>query len=134
MIHLTNRQRLRIPRKRLLAFAAGVVRAERLRGDLSVVFVDDAEISEINKRFLSHEGPTDVISFPLEDGRDALAGEIVISAETARREAAVRRIPLQREMALYLAHGILHLCGYDDAAPEQARKMREREAHYLERF
>ena len=132
MIYLTNLQKkVRIPRKRLLALAKKVARGERLKGDLSVVFVADAEISRINRQFLGRRGPTDVISFPLADGHDRLTGEILISAETARREAALRRIPLQRELGLYVAHGILHLCGYDDTTPHKAKKMREREAYYM---
>lgn len=135
MIHFTNRQRkVRIPRASLTALAKKIMRGEGLKGDLSVVFVNDAEISRINERFLRQKGPTDVISFPLNDPHDPLIGEVVISAETARRESASRRLPPRRELALYLAHGILHLCGYDDLAPAKAKKMRKREQHYMNGF
>ena len=135
MIYLTNLQRkARIPRKRLLESARKVVRTEGFKGDLGLVFVDDAEIARINRRFLGKNSPTDVISFPLDDAFDSLAGEVVISAETARREAAARRTPIYRELALYVVHGILHLCGYDDTTPEKAEKMREREKYYLSGF
>jgi probable rRNA maturation factor len=103
---------------------------EGLKGDLSVVFVDDREICAMNRRFLRHKGPTDVISFPLNDRHDPLIGEVVVSAETARRESSARRLPVERELALYVAHGILHLCGYDDRTAGDAAEMREREAHY----
>jgi probable rRNA maturation factor len=135
LTYLTNRQKkVRIPRSRLAAFAKSIMRKEGLKGDLSVVFVGDREISEINRRFLRHKGPTDVISFPLNDPHDSLAGEVVISAETAKRESAARGIPLRRELALYLAHGILHLCGHGDRAAAQARKMRRMEAYYMNMF
>ena len=135
MISLTNRQKkVRIPRSRLAAFAKKVMRAEGLKGDLSVVFVNDREISEINRRFLRRRGATDVISFPLDDPHDELAGEVVISAETARRESAARAIPVERELALYLAHGILHLCGYDDLTAKKAKKMRRREAYHMKAY
>jgi probable rRNA maturation factor len=135
LIFLTNRQkRIRIPRSRLEAFAKKVMRGERLKGDLSVVFVNDGEISGMNRRFLRRKEATDVISFPLDDPHDKLVGEVVVSAETAKRESAARGIPVERELALYLAHGILHLCGHDDLTAKKAQKMRKKEAYYMKAY
>ena len=78
-----------------------------LQGELSVVFLSDAEMAGLHGRFLNDPSPTDVITIPGQ-AEDDLAGEICVSAETAWRESRRRGIPLSREMCLYLAHGWLH--------------------------
>jgi probable rRNA maturation factor len=99
---------------------------------VSLAFVDDATIAGLNKRFLDHEGPTDVITFPL-SGRGAreLEGEIVIGVEVAQREARDRGHDVNTELCLYVIHGVLHLCGYDDGTPRGASEMRRKEREYL---
>lgn len=105
-------------------------------GTVSVAIVDDAAIRDLNRRFLQHDEPTDVLSFSLGDGEgsagseDAL-GEIVISAETALRQAPSYRTTPERELARYAIHGALHLVGYDDGTPGEKRQMRRRERKYL---
>jgi probable rRNA maturation factor len=96
---------------------------------LSLAFVDDVTSERINGQFLNHSGPTDVITFPLTD--DPLEGELVIGAEVAARAAAERGHDVQAELALYVIHGVLHLAGYDDTTAAAARRMRQRERHYL---
>jgi probable rRNA maturation factor len=92
-------------------------------------------MQQLNKRYLEHDEPTDVLSFPLsEPGARRLAGEVVISADVARRQAEGRGHDVQAELALYVIHGLLHLCGYDDQTPAAAARMRERERHYLSRL
>ena len=102
-----------------------------LKGELSVVFLSDAEMAELHGRFLNDPSPTDVITFPSQ-AEDDFAGEICVSAETAWRESRRRGIPLSREMCLYLAHGWLHLAGYDDVAEDDRLAMREAEKEVLE--
>ena len=100
--------------------------------ELSVAFVDNATIHALNKRYLDHDEPTDVLSFPLsEPGARKLSGELVIGAEVARAQAAERGHDVQAELALYVIHGLLHLCGYDDQTDEGAAEMRRMERHYL---
>jgi probable rRNA maturation factor len=128
MIHLTNEQKkVRIP--------AGKVRrlAVQLLGkkNLSVAFVTNAAIRKINRRFLKHDFATDVISFPLDSD---LVGELVISAEYAVAEAARRRIPVEEELLRYVAHGILHLLGYDDHRPAQRARMWARQERELRKI
>jgi len=84
--------------------------------DSIVALVDDATMAELHQRFLGQSGPTDVLSFP--------HGEIVVSADTARREAIARGIPPLHELVLYVVHGALHLAGFDDKKPKQAARMR----------
>jgi probable rRNA maturation factor len=102
------------------------------QAEISLAFVDNPTIQRLNKRYLDHDGPTDVLSFPLSDpGSKRLAGELVIGAELAQAEAESRGHEVQAELALYVIHGLLHLCGYDDKSSSEAQKMREREQHYL---
>jgi len=96
-----------------LAAAAG------WKGELSVAIVDDAQIREINRRFLDHDYATDVIAFPLDDEE----GEIVISADRALAEASERGVEPLAELMLYVVHGLLHLLGYDDHDREAAGEM-----------
>lgn len=101
-------------------------------GEISLAFVDNPTIHRLNKRYLDHDEPTDVLSFPLGEGRAGrLAGELVIGAEVARDQAQSRGHDVQAELALYVIHGLLHLCGHDDKSAGDAAAMRERERHYL---
>jgi len=109
--------------------------AERILGalglrdrELSVLLVDDDEIRELNRRYLGRDRPTNVIAFPMEGPHPRPLGDVVISTETAEREAEEGGISLEEEVALLLAHGILHLLGYDhERGPEEARRMEEEE-------
>jgi probable rRNA maturation factor len=128
VIEIANAQkRVRIP--------AGKVRelARRLLGrrSLSVAFVTDAAMRRINRKHLGHDRATDVLAFPL--GGDPW-GELVISAETARREARGRGLPVAEELLRYVAHGCLHLLGYDDHEPAARRRMWERQERELRRL
>jgi probable rRNA maturation factor len=100
--------------------------------EISLAFVDNLTIHRLNKRYLDHDEPTDVLSFPLSDrGSGKLAGELVLGVEVAVQQASQRGHDVQAELALYVIHGLLHLCGYDDHTEADARKMRARERHYL---
>jgi len=127
MIHLTNEQsRVKIPAAKVRKLAAQILG----KRNLSVAFVTNAAIRKINRQFLQHDFATDVISFPL--GTD-LVGELVISAEFAVGEAKARRIPVEEELLRYVAHGILHLLGYDDHRPADKAKMWKRQERELSR-
>jgi probable rRNA maturation factor len=107
---------------------------------LAIVITNDDEVRRLNAEFLGIDEPTDVLSFPVDAGDDFIAppgealhlGDIAISLDTARRQAAQVGHALQDELAHLLVHGILHLCGYDhvESAEEEA-VMRAREEHYL---
>ena len=100
--------------------------------EISLAFVDNPTIHRLNQRFLKHDEPTDVLSFPLsETGAHKLQGELVIGAEVAKEQAAERGHEVDAELALYVIHGLLHLCGYNDHDPQDAELMGERERHYL---
>jgi probable rRNA maturation factor len=84
--------------------------------EISVVLLSDRRMAELHRRFLNESGATDVITFQ--------HGEIVISAETARRQARSFGTSLDHELRLYIAHGLLHLRGYDDQRPRGAAEMK----------
>ena len=107
------------------------------QGTLSVALVDDKAITRLHDQYLGKATPTDVISFPLFDEDDGsttpepVLGEVVVSAETALREARNRGLEPERELALYAIHGTLHLVGFDDLEPNAKRRMRRAEKKYL---
>ncbi len=99
---------------------------------ISLAFVDNTTIHRINKQFLDHDEPTDVITFPSgSSNARVLEGELVIGVEVAIAQAAERGHPVETELYLYVIHGLLHLCGYDDVKPKDRAEMRIRERHYL---
>jgi probable rRNA maturation factor len=101
---------------------------------ISIALVDDSTIHALNRRHLSHDWPTDVITFRLSDRDESeLSAELVLSAEMATRTARDAGVDPVAELALYLVHGLLHLCGYDDKTPEDALRMRAREAEVMAR-
>lgn len=98
--------------------------------ELSIVFVNDAFLCRLHAQWLDDPSPTDVISFDLSDeGRRA--GELYISVPCARRLARERGVRTERELALYIVHGVLHLCGWDDHEPGPRARMRRSEAAVL---
>jgi len=125
--------------------------------EMSLMFVDEQTIAELNERFLGGDGPTDVLAFPMEDelppsGRQpdqggrgpgapsdpgdppALLGDVVVCPVIAGRQAHERGIPSDDELALLVVHGVLHLLDYDHAEPEETAVMRRREQELLARF
>jgi probable rRNA maturation factor len=124
---------LAIDRGRMREVARTVLDGEGIADyEISLAFVDSPTIQRLNKRFLNHDEPTDVLSFPLSDPHARkLAGELVVGVEVAKEQAAGRGHDVHAELALYVIHGILHLCGYDDKTDDGSRQMRERERHYL---
>jgi probable rRNA maturation factor len=99
------------------------------RAELSVLLTDDAHIHELNREHLGEDRPTDVLAFP-QDALDReapvgerLLGDVVISLPTAERQARGRRRPLLEEVRFLLAHGLLHLVGYDHATTKEKREM-----------
>jgi probable rRNA maturation factor len=124
-----------IDRKRMREVVRAVLAGEGIaegNAEVSLAFVDNPTIHLLNKRYLDHDEPTDVLSFPLsEPGAKRLSGELVIGAEVAQAQATERGHDVQAELALYVVHGLLHLCGFDDKSEAAALDMRQRERHYL---
>ena len=115
--------------------AADVLRAEGVTGELTLTFVDRAEIADLNAAHMGKDGPTDVLSFPLDDepvdGVPTLLGDVVISPAVAADQFTTHAGTLDDELALLVVHGILHVVGHDHALPEEDAAMRARELEHL---
>lgn len=99
--------------------------------ELSVLLCDDDTIRRLNHRYRRKDQPTDVLAFPMNEGAEPsphsnLLGDVVISVPTARRQAAERDRPIVEEVTFLLAHGLLHLLGYDHTTKAEEREMNAR--------
>jgi probable rRNA maturation factor len=101
---------------------------------ISIAVVDDDTIHALNRQYLEHDWPTDVLSFVLERRENHLEGEIILSADTAAAAAADAGWPVTAEQLLYVIHGTLHLIDYRDKTLAEAKTMRAAEAKYLRQF
>ena len=145
---------------RWVRLAEGVLEAEGVRGDaeLSMLFVDEAAMTDLNKRFLGKDGPTDVLAFPIDEepvegGRSpdsggtgpgylpaepsdlpTLLGDVVICPMVADRNAPDHAGNFDDEMALLVVHGILHLLGMDHEEEAEAEAMERRERELLDQL
>ncbi len=143
--------------ERWVALANGALTDEGVRGlcEVSLIFLDEAAIAALNQQFMGKEGPTDVLSFPIDNepepsGRvpDAggsgpgepplpeipqLVGDIVICPAVAARNAIEHEVALSDELALLVVHGVLHLLGWDHAEDDEAERMEARERVLLAR-
>jgi probable rRNA maturation factor len=142
-----DRRHVRISTAELRRIARMTLATEGVRAaEISVAIVDNATIHRLNRRHLNHDYATDVLSFLFDsepvpttsnqvDGRTGrggrLDGEVILSAEMAVDTAQRLNSTAVEEVALYLVHGLLHLCGYDDQTVEQRRTMRTREREIL---
>lgn len=132
-VALTNQQQNHaFDARRLVSAAESALGDGEIRhAVVSVAVVDDATIHDLNRRFLDHDYPTDVLSFPLENRDRRLEGEVVVSADTAAREAEHHGWDLQQELELYVIHGCLHLIGMDDGDPDSRLAMRAAENKHM---
>lgn len=117
-------QRVRTAAQRMLSYL------ERDEHELSILLTDDGFIRTLNKEHRGKDTPTDVLAFPLDEGDGtpsvldhALLGDVVISLDTAERQARRRKHELFDEVSFLLAHGILHLVGYDHQTDEEEALM-----------
>ena len=99
--------------------------------ELSIVLCDDATIHGLNRAHRKHDKPTDVLAFALREGKalkgaEGMLGDVVISLDTARRQAAQHDRALWDEVTMLLAHGLLHLIGYDHRTDAEERRMNAR--------
>ncbi len=127
---------LELNRWSVLAGAAAA--AEGGVGELTLTFVDDVEIAELNSEYMGKSGPTDVLSFPMDDepvpGVPTLLGDIVICPEVAASQFAEHAGTFDDEVALLVVHGVLHVLGHDHAEDAATALMRERELALLSEY
>ena len=107
-------------------------------GEISILLMDDPQITILNQKYLDRQGPTNVISFPMREGEFShltphLLGDVVISMDTAAREAQEAGLSKARRFNELLIHGILHLFGYDhENSEKEARRMEDKSQELLE--
>jgi probable rRNA maturation factor len=140
-VTVTNAQReAPVNTTRMNRLARQTVRRLRLRGrgTLAITFLDRRQIHALNRRFLRHDRPTDVLSFCYNNGPqprtpnpEPIVGEIFIAPAMAHAYAASNRLPYEEELSRYVVHGILHWLGHEDHTPAQQRAMRQREDRLL---
>lgn len=119
-----------LPRKKIIDALLKTFKSEEIgRAGVNIIFIDDQDIHAMNKKYLGHDYPTDVLSFPLSD--EIIEGEIYISVDTARLQAEEYKVSLTNELKRLAIHGALHLIGYDDADEESRKKMHELENKYI---
>lgn len=123
IVHVNNLARYE---KEIKELARKVISGENLKGELSITFVDDDKMSELNERYTGRSDSTDVLSFPFDV--PLLLGDIYISLTQANRQ---KEVGILSELRLLTVHGILHLAGYNDSTEEERNEMREREKEYL---
>ena len=115
------------------AWARRVLLAQACEYGVSLAILDDEQIRGFNRDFLGHDRPTDCLSFPLlaAEDQEPVLGEVLVSAQTAAREAAARGRTVEAELALYVVHGLLHLLGFDDQEEADTVAMQARERELL---
>ena len=135
-ISIVNLQKkVSLNEKKIITLVRAILRHEKInKAALSFVFVTDARIKALNKKFLKRAYATDVLAFQgdcCSCDHHGLTGEIVISTDTAIENAGTYQTPLAQEITLYIIHGILHLIGYDDHKAADIKKMRRKEEELL---
>ena len=134
-IEVTNQQSRSVAEEDLILAARRVLEGEGIRrAKLSIAVVDDSTMQRLNRQFLDHDYPTDVLSFPLEHGDQYVEGEVIVCADVAAASSARFGWQADAELMLYVVHGVLHLIGYDDATDPERDQMRQLEKHYLSQF
>ena len=122
-------------RNQLKQFIASLFRREKKPlAELSYIFCSDPYLLDINRQFLQHDFYTDIITFPLSDPGQPISGEIYISVDRVRENAAAFGSSVKKELLRVIFHGALHLCGYKDKSPRDEKLMREMEDKYLKLY
>lgn len=140
-VRLQNRQRrLKVDADRIRRLAGAVLTGEGApeSTQVEVVLLRDAPIAVLNATYRKRTGPTDVLSFPMDDSawppdEPPLLGTVVISVDRALAQATERRLAPHEEIERLLVHGLLHLLGHTHTAARERGRMRRRETHYLTR-
>jgi probable rRNA maturation factor len=118
--------RTKRPRRRELnRFLRQAIEATELAGEVSVLLTGDEAIRKLNRQYRRKDSATDVLSFPAVSTAEGIAGDLVISIETALRQADERGHTLEMEIKLLLLHGLLHLAGYDHETDNGAMRRKE---------
>lgn len=113
-------------------FEAASAREPKLGGEIALLLADDEKLQSLNQRFRGKDAPTNVLSFPSGAPAPAFLGDIALAYETCAREAQEKQASLSDHAAHLIAHGLLHLVGYDHMDEAEARLMERLETEILD--
>lgn len=132
----SSQKAIRVPRKRISQLVAFLAQRERANfAEVDIAVVTSREIAALNRRYLNHAGATDVLSFDLsEPGAEAITAQLVVCGQRAVSQARRYGHGPQRELLLYVVHGLLHLLGYDDTTHSAASHMGREQDKLLDDF
>ncbi len=144
-IEITNESEVAVDLTRVQLLAEHVRESLRLHPlvDVGIIFVDEAPMTDLHIRWMDEPGPTDVLSFPMDELRpgsdemlsaEGVLGDVVICPQVARRQAEVAGHSEMNEMLMLLTHGMLHLVGFDHAEPEEEKEMFALQKELLDSF
>jgi len=144
-IEISNETAIEVDTDSVLALATFVRDELKLHPaiDLGIIFVDEDPMAELHVKWMDEPGPTDVLSFPMDELRpgsdllpspEGVLGDIVVCPQVAIRQAEVAGHPMMNEILLLVAHGMLHLVGFDHAEPEDEKEMFGLQRELLEKF
>lgn len=136
MVEINNLTNFTVDKRFFLGVAKKVLRGEnRERENLSIAFVAPEEIRKLNKRYRKKDKATDVLSFGKVSDFKEECSEVVVCPAVVREHALSSKLPLKKELAKTLIHGILHVLGYDhEQSDAQAKRMQEKEAVYFSKI
>lgn len=129
-------RKIKLPTRKLKSLIMEIINREKLNyTEVNVIFTDDEMIHKINRVFLNHDYPTDVISFELSDEIPIVdkVAEIYISVDKAIEQARFYKVTPENEIARLVAHGLIHLAGYDDKTTAEKLRMRRKESYYIKK-
>ena len=144
-IEISNESAVDVDTDRVHALATHVRDGLKLHPmvDVGIVFVDEAPMTELHIRWMDEPGPTDVLSFPMDELRpgseevpspEGVLGDIVVCPQVAIKQAEVAGHPVINEILMLVTHGMLHLVGFDHAEPEEEKEMFGLQAELLKAF
>lgn len=126
-------KKIPINRRKIKEITLNIISAEKLAkaGEVNISFISDFRIKRLNSRFHGRNSPTDVLAFDLGRNKKELIADIYISADTAIKNSKTFKTSPVFELYLYVIHGLLHICGYDDHNARDIKVMRRKEQVYL---
>jgi len=132
-VHNLNKK-FRFNSPSLKRLAERILEKEKTKAAVNLIFVNDSYMKKLNSKFRGKNKTTDVLSFPLESdlkGDSPFLGEVYVSSEQAKRQAREYQVSFQKELQRLVAHGVLHLLGYDHKTKKEASEMKKKEEKFL---
>jgi probable rRNA maturation factor len=130
---------LKIKKKALQLLVSEILKSEKENSGVDLIFVDDRFMRRLNKKFTNRNKTTDVLSFGMRGGEPKAIpcpslGDIYVSLDQAKTQAIEYKVRFEQEVARLVAHGLLHLLGYDHKGKREESSMRKKEEKYLKKM